>query len=244
MVTKYNRHVTTMSIFEAGHFSHDQCQRILSSYTDYERDARTKGIPRFDEGRIFPAQEGNFVVEPFKLPEHFPQIGCIDFGWNHPTAALKLAWDLDLDIVYVNKEYRQREATPAEHASILKGWGKNLCWAWPHDGLKHEYSSGDTLANLYKKQGMNMLSMHAHYKGGGYSLEKSIDEILGRINSGRLKIFANLSQLREEINFYHRDEGRIVKEKDDLISALRYGVMMLRYAKKPPQSKWSYAIVD
>ena len=238
------RHVTKMSIFEAEHFSSEQCERIASSYSSHERDARTKGIPHFNGGRVFPFQERDFVIDSFSLPEHFYQIGCIDFGWNHPTAALKLAWDGDSDTTYVVKEYIRREATPAEHVKYLRGWGKDLVWAWPHDGLKHEYSSGDTLANMYRKRGMNMLSKHAHYGCGGYSLEKSVMDVISRVKSGRLRVFRNLTRLVEEMNFYHRENGKIVKEKDDLISALRYGLMMLRHSKRPLCSVWSYAIID
>lgn len=35
---------------------------------------------------------------------------------------------------------------------------------------------------------------------------------------------------------YHRKDGRIVKECDDLLSATRYGLMMLRYARTSEQS--------
>jgi hypothetical protein len=36
---------------------------------------------------------------------------------------------------------------------------------------------------------------------------------------------------------YHRDEGKIVKERDDLISATRYGVMMRRFAETEPRKR-------
>jgi len=32
---------------------------------------------------------------------------------------------------------------------------------------------------------------------------------------------------------YHRKDGRVVKENDDLLCATRYGVMMLRHARTP-----------
>lgn len=233
-----------MSIFEAEHFSKAQCDRILASYADRDRDARAKGIPQFCGGRIFSFKEEDFVVDPFELPGHFFQIGCIDFGWNHPTAALKLAWDADSDVVYAICEYAKSSTSISEHARVLKDWGEDLAWAWPHDGSKHECGSGETIANLYKKEGMKMLRKHAHYKSGGYSLERSVSDIINRIRSNRLKVFSGLGQLIEEMSFYHRDEGKIVKEKDDLISALRYGLMMLRYAPKGARGFWSYAVID
>ena len=35
----------------------------------------------------------------------------------------------------------------------------------------------------------------------------------------------------EEFRLYHRKDGRVVKERDDLMSATRYAVMMLRHAR-------------
>jgi hypothetical protein len=34
----------------------------------------------------------------------------------------------------------------------------------------------------------------------------------------------------EEFRLYHRKEGKVVKENDDLMAATRYAIMMLRYA--------------
>ena len=54
-----------------------------------------------------------------------------------------------------------------------------------------------------------------------------------RARGGRLKIFAGQNDgLLEEYRLYHRDEdGRVVSQNDDALSALRYGVMMLRHAR-------------
>ena len=38
---------------------------------------------------------------------------------------------------------------------------------------------------------------------------------------------------------YHRKDGRVVKEQDDVISAMRYALMMLRFAGRPPSAAGS-----
>jgi hypothetical protein len=49
--------------------------------------------------------------------------------------------------------------------------------------------------------------------------------------SGRFKVFSTCQSFLEEKRLYHRnDKGHIVKERDDVISAVRYGYMMLRNA--------------
>ena len=49
---------------------------------------------------------------------------ALDFGWDHPTAAVRLAWDRDADIVYVTDAYRVREETPLMHAAALNAVGR------------------------------------------------------------------------------------------------------------------------
>jgi hypothetical protein len=48
---------------------------------------------------------------------------------------------------------------------------------------------------------------------------------------GRFKVFRDLNDWFEEFRLNHRKDGRVVKERDDLMSATRYAVMMLRSAK-------------
>ena len=55
-------------------------------------------------------------------------------------------------------------------------------------------------------------------------------EMLSRMQTGKLKVFEHLNDWWEEFRLYHRRDGRVVKEGDDLMSATRYALMMLRHA--------------
>jgi hypothetical protein len=55
-------------------------------------------------------------------------------------------------------------------------------------------------------------------------------DMLERMETDRFKVFSNLNDWFEEYRLYHRKDGKIVKLRDDLMSATRYGVMMLRHA--------------
>ena len=155
----------------------------------------------------------------------------MDFGIDHPFAAVKLAWDRDSDTIYVTHAYRQRGLTPIGHASALKHWG-NIPWAWPHDGLIRDKQSGRQLAQFYRDEGLGLLSEHAQYPDErGNGLEASILDLNQRMESGRFKVFEHLEPWFEEFRFYHRKDGLPVKERDDLISATRYSVMCLHYAE-------------
>lgn len=225
-----------MTIDDAEHIPAEERARIEASFPEHEREARIRGTPVLGSGRVFPVTEASIKCEPILIPEHWSLIGGMDFGWDHPFAAVKLAWDKDADCVYVTNAYRVREQTPIVHVAAIKSWGKYLRWSWPHDGHQHDKGSGVTLASQYRAQGLKTLTHHATFPDGGYGLEAGIAMMLDRMMTGRLKVFANLFEWFEEFRLYHRKEGLIVKERDDLISATRVGLMQLRSSIEPQEA--------
>lgn len=241
-----------MTIDDVEHYTPEERARIIASYPEHEREARTRGIPSMGSGRIFPVAESTITVEAFAIPPHWPLIGGLDFGYDHPTAGTKLAWDRDNDIIYVTAAYKKRGADLATmgisptvaHVAALKPWG-SIPWAWPHDGLQHDKSSGDELAGQFRDQGLNMLpdkATHPPQDGekegtGGNSVEAGLQDMLDRMQTGRWKVFAHLEPWLEEFRLYHRKDGKIVKEFDDCISSSRYAYMMRRFAKVPSTVK-------
>ena len=78
-----------------------------------------------------------------------------------------------------------------------------------------------------------MMYFSARYddkKGGRQDVEPSVLDLYERMRTGRFKAFAHLEDFWEEFRMYHRKDGKIVPRNDDIISALRYGSMMIRYA--------------
>lgn len=223
-------HITQMTIDDAAHYTQEQRDAIIASYPAFERDARTRGIPQLGSGRVFPIAEGSITCDSFAIPQHWPQLCGLDFGWDHPSAAARIAWDRDADCIYVIATHRARESTPAMFAAAVRPWGDWLPWAWPHDGLQHDKGSGDQLAALYKAQGLKMHPERATFDDGTSGLEAGIADMIDRMQTGRLKVFMHLREWFEEFNLYHRKDGLIVKENDDLLSATRYAVMMKRFA--------------
>jgi phage terminase large subunit-like protein len=224
-----DRTVVTMTIDDAEHFTPEERAKIIASYPAHEREARVRGIPTMGSGLIFPVLEEDIVADPFEIPRHWVQIGGLDFGWDHPTSAACLAWDRDADVVYLTKEYRQRQATPIIHAAALKPWGDWLPWAWPHDG-NNDTAAGPNLASQYRDQGLKMLPERATFEDGSNSVEAGLMDMLDRMQTGRWKVFRQCASWLEERRIYHRVNGKVVKERDDTISASRYALMMLRFA--------------
>jgi len=230
-IGRKDRIVVQMTIDDALHYTPEERERIVNSYPAHEKDARVKGIPILGSGRIFPVAEASIAFDAFDFPRHWPSICGLDFGWDHPTAAVWARWDRDADTIYIYDCYRVRESTPVIHAAAIKARGGWIPVAWPHDGLQHSKDSGEQLAEQYRRQGLAMLPEHAQHEDGSIGVEAGLMDMLDRMYTGRLKVARHLLDWWEEFRLYHREEGRIVKEYDDLMAASRYLCMSLRFAR-------------
>lgn len=237
-----DRHLTQMTIDDADHYSEAEKLRIVAAYPEHEREARAKGIPMLGSGRVFPIAEEAIRCAAFPIPEKWPQIGGMDFGYDHPFAAVKLARDRDTDTIYVTAARRVARQTPILHAAALKAWGAWLPWAWPLDGKRETLEgAGIALSKQYADQGLSMLPEHAQFEDGDKGIESGVMDMLDRMQTGRWKVFEGLNDWFDEFRTYHREDGLIVKEHDDLMSASRYGLMMIRFAiTKPKTAKLAY----
>jgi|TARA_R110002051_G_scaffold102926_2_gene174529 phage terminase large subunit-like protein len=224
---------------DAPHMTKEIRDQILSALPPHERKMREMGIPQLGSGLVFPIAEDDIVCEHFEIPDYFPRICAIDFGWDHPTACTWIAWDRDSDIVYVYDSYAMRQETVPVHASAIKSRGFWIPVVYPMDGRQADKGSGKSLAVQYREEGVNLLREHftnppqtgMKEGSGGNSVEAGVMEMLTRFQTKRLKIFENQGKLMEELRMYHRKEGKIVPMNDDVISALRYAVMSLRKAR-------------
>jgi len=235
-----DRATVTMTIDDVDHYTDEQKATIIAGYPAHEREARAKGVPTLGSGRIFPLTEESITCKPFEIPDWWVQIGGIDFGWDPPTAASRIAWDRDSDIIYVIATHKLREATPLMHCTTLKPWGDWLPWAWPHDGLQHDKGSGIELAQQYRSNGLSMLYERATFQDGSNGVEAGLMDMLDRMNTGGFKVFSHLSDWFEEFRLYHRKDGKVVKEFDDILSSTRYALMMKRFATTKPLNERDY----
>ena len=224
---------------DAPHMTKDVREQILAALPPHERKMREQGIPQLGSGLVFPIAEEDIVIDPIEIPTYWPRLCGLDFGWNHPTAAVWIAWDRDSDIAYVYDSYSMRQEAVPIHASAIKSRGNWIPVIWPMDGRQADKGSGKSLTEQYRTEGLNMTREHftnppsqGQKDGtGGVSVEAGIMEIYTRMQTKRLQIFRNQSKLLEELRMYHRKDGKIVPVHDDVISAMRYCVMSLRKAR-------------
>lgn len=235
-------HVTQMTIHDALHFTDEERAAVIARYPEHQREARALGKPLLGSGMVFPYPEESIKCSPMVIPQFWPRICAIDFGYDHPTAVVWMAWDRDTDTVYVYDCYRRKETLPAVHAAVIRAKGAWIPCAWPHDGdVRDARNAGDTFAQQYRGLGVNMLNAKATHApdrkqgqkegDGGTSFEAGITMMGDRLMTGRLKVVSHLADWFEEYGLYHRKDGLVVKEQDDLMSATRVGLMMLRHAK-------------
>lgn len=225
-------HVTNMTIQDAEHYTQAERDAIIASYPEHERDARAKGIPILGSGRVFPVAEDAIKVRAFPIPSHWARIAAIDFGVDHPTAVVWMAWDRDTDTLYVTDCYRRSEPGIAGHAMAVRARSEWMPIAWPHDGLQRDKGgSGEQLAKQYRDQGLNLLKDRVTFEDGSNGVEAGLSEMLTRMQTMRLRVFSHLEDWFEEFRLYHRKDGMVVKINDDLMSATRYAMMAKRFAK-------------
>jgi len=233
--------LVNMTIDDVRHYSDEQKQKIIDSYPEHQRAARTMGIPTLGQGRVFEIDEKKIMEDPLtEIPKHWARLNGLDFGWDHPTAAVQMVWDRDSDVIHVTKAFRESKTTPVMAAHTIKKWGEWVPTAWPHDGYQHDKGSGKELRQQYKDTGLNMLHSHAVHESGGFGVEAGIMEMLERMKSGRFKVAKHLRDWFEEFRLYHRKDGQIVKKRDDLMAASRYGLMMKRFAECDNDSEISF----
>jgi len=224
---------------DAPHLTEDVKKQLLEVYGEHEREMRTKGIPLFGSGPVFPVPEGELIIEPFQIPMYWKGVAGLDFGWDHPTACVWLRYDAETDTVYITDVYRKRKESIAIHAAAINARPR-MPVAWPHDGMKHETGSGVSLADQYRSHGVKMLPTHftnpvapGESAKGNYKVEPGINALLERMQTDRLKVFSTCAEWFEEYRMYHREDGKVVAINDDLMSATRYACQSLRFAEEP-----------
>lgn len=220
---------------DAPHLSESIKESLLSAFPAHQRDMRSKGEPLMGAGLIYDFVEADIVVSPFPIPYYWFVIDGMDFGWDHPQSQVQLVWDRDADIFYIVNAWKASKVQPHEAYHIVSPWAEGVPTAWPHDGLQTEKGSAKQQKSYYSEAGFVMLPEHATWEDGGNGVWAGIMEINNLLKTGRLKVFANLHPLLEEMRQYHtrtdaHGKIHIVKTGDDLVDALRYAYMMRRFA--------------
>jgi phage terminase large subunit-like protein len=210
------------------HLGEKEKKEILDATPEYLKESRSKGVPGLGAGAIYPYPEREITVSPMILAPEWRRFYGLDVGWNC-TAAVFCAHDRDRDIVYVYDVYKSSSREPDIHAAAIKRRYKGtqgLVGAIDPASRQRGQKDGQQLIHLYRDAGLKLIP-------ADNAVQSGIDEVANRYATGRLKVFRGLTPFFDEHRLYRRDEkGRIVKEADHLMDALRYAIVTgIRYGR-------------
>ncbi len=226
-----SRGYVRMTAADAAHAA-ARIEQIKAMYPQHEWDARIYGLPMKGSGRVFHAsieQISEAIID--NIPLVWTKLWGVDFGIGHPFAAVLTAWDRETDIIHIVHTVRMADALPIQHADSMRKMGALVPIAWPKDGYDRDPGSGEPLARQYKAQKLVMLPDHATFEDGSVSFEAGVFEMDTRFRNGQLKVYDHLGDWFEEFQNYHRKDGKVVKDRDDLMSATRMAIMMKRFGR-------------
>jgi len=223
---------------DAEHLPAAEQKRLIAGMSPHEIEARTKGIPWMGSGLVYPVPESVFLCDPFIMPDYWPKVFGIDFGWHNPTAVLFAAHDIDNDVVYLYAEYAVSEKTPTAHANALMQFDiLKIPGVYDPAGRGSQQADGKTLVGLYIEAGLRNMAPAKNSK------EEGILTVLQRMQAGQIKVFSTLTKTLSELRKYSRDDKGIPNKKDDhLMDCMRYIVMSgLSLAKPMGQRPGDYS---
>jgi phage terminase large subunit-like protein len=213
-----DRFVINVTWDDAPHLDEAEKARLLRGIPEYQRDARTKGIPILGSGAIYPIAEEDILIEDFPIPKHWPQAYGFDVGWDC-TAALWGAWDMDKGekgTLYVHSVYKRGHAEPIIHATNIKSRGDWINGVSDPAARQSNQNDGTKLFEEYRKLGLNLYV-------ADNAVEAGLFDVYQGFVAGEIKIFKSCMDLIEEKRLYRRDKnGKVIKAKDHLMDCLRY----------------------
>jgi phage terminase large subunit-like protein len=213
-----NKYYVNATWEDAKHLTQQMKDALYASLPPHQREARTKGIPSLGSGVIYPVPESTFVVSPFEIPKHWKKAFGLDVGWRR-TAALWAAINPEDNTIYLYSEHYVGESEPSTHAAAIRSRGAWIPGVIDSAANGRSQIDGDNLMTMYKDLGLTLTNADKAIETGLYTVWELLSQ-------GRLKIFSNLLNTLSEIRLYRRDEkGKIVKENDHLMDAMRYLMM-------------------
>ncbi len=245
---KDGTHEILMTIQDAlvsngGHIPDEDLPSIIAKYRANEVQTRVYGADMQGEGAVFetPVEQIKHDLDPMNVPPYWPWMWALDFRHSgnassgHPFAAVLACWDRDADTIYVMHAIRMLGLAPTQVSTMKQHPMWQAPVAWPHDGGRGgSIVSGETIAQVYKKLGLNMRPTHAVFPanmGGNFDFEGGITDMENRFAGRRLLIARHLTEAFDEYQGYHRVNGLVNKIDDDIMSACRVLCMDIRHAQ-------------
>lgn len=199
---------------------------MLAARPEHLREASRTGIPGTSGGNIYPIPLDQILIDDFPIPPHYRLINGMDVGWSN-TAAAFFALDPDTSTLYMYGEYKRGKAEPIIHAEAIKTKSK---WADAPVAIDpasqgRSQVDGRQLYNLYRQHGLKLIK-------ADNAVEAGIYKVWELLSIGKLKVFKSCKEFQREYITYRRDDkGRVIKENDHILDAVRYACGSLDHAR-------------
>ena len=241
-----NKSLTTLSVYDSPHFTQKMLDNLEARYSGLspsEKRARMLGLPAIGAGMVYPIEDESLIDPDFPatIPNNWKQIGAIDFGrGEHPFAAVWVAIDPLTGVHYLYDCIKVTQKPEEEIAELLKRNGDWIPFAYPHDLMRNsgissfkglKKTEGWLYKNIFEELGLTMTPTNAMLPEGGIAVEPGIVYVRNLMHKGLLKVHPKLEDWWEEKRLYaYGDDSRPKKVNDDLMDAMRYALIMTRFA--------------
>ena len=204
---------------EVPHLSKDEKEKLLSSYSPFERDARTKGLPFAAVGLIYQVRDEETIIEPFDIPDNWARA----YGFDPSPTRSAIVWgarDPNTGVTYIYDECIKERVEPVILAHAIKSRGEWVPGVIDPQMAQSTQYDQRRLFDVFCEFDLDLdLADNA--------VEAGIAKCQDRFSTGQLKIFKTLEYLRRELRTYRRDDtGRVDRNQTcDFADAMRYLVM-------------------
>jgi hypothetical protein len=258
--TMPNRVLIKKGIFDTDDwfYSKERKRQIWNETREEERACRCNGEPYQGSGKIFDIPKINYIISRHDFDhlskENWLYGEGIDFGAG-TTACVWGAKDTRTDIIYIFAEYQQQKQPIYANVVAIKnrrrnlfGFIPNLPVFWPNDGVQTQDDDCSTLADQWRRQDMNLVAEQCHLlveksdpKGRiqfvrSFKRDPMLEIMYQKMNEGTVLIVSDCYQLLDQIDVYHKKDGKIVKERDHLVDAARH--LIIDEKKMEPLDKY------
>lgn len=232
-MTTNSRAAITIGMDDIPWLDKDVIAEVLASTPPHLRDAVKNGTPSLGSGAVYPIPLDDIVLKQenveklYPFPSYWKGLYGMDVGWNR-TAVVFIMHDPENDIMYVVDEYYQGKMEPEIHVARIKQKNAWMTGVIDPAAKGRSQNDGSQLIRIYRTLGLRI-------READNSVEAGISKVWSRLSTGRLKLFPNTFNLQNEYLLYRRDEdGKIIKEHDHALDALRYAINTFHFATPRP----------
>jgi phage terminase large subunit-like protein len=224
---------------DAPHLTREAKEELWKSIPEFQRKARSKGIPVLGSGAIYPVDESDFVIPPHDIPKYHPRAFGMDVGWNK-TACVWGSRDNESGVITLYSEHYMGQQVPLLHAEAIRSRGAWIPGVVDPAARGRSQVDGTQLIHAYRECGLEL-------QPAANAVEAGIYAVWQLLAAGKLKVFSSLNNWLQEVRLYQRDQdGKIVKQNDHLMDATRYLIMSGRdlmrckpaEGEPPPAPMW------